>query len=118
MNRKNKFRVWFKSENEFIDYWCGNTNDTLNELFESERYVFSQYTRKKDKNDKEIYDGDLVQNSQGRICEVYWFEPAACWDCKVVKSVDGDSSLDFTPQYWHNLEVIGNIYDNPELSEL
>lgn len=123
MNNGIKIRVWNGLRLVYFPYIKTFDNDGLAVLFLSGDYGYAddtistleshimQYTRKNDKNNKEIYDGDLVRNSQGRICEVYWFEPSACWDCKVIKSVDGDSSLDFHPQYWHKLEVIGNIYE-------
>ena len=64
-----------------------------------------QYTGLKDKNGKEIYEGDLMLNrgyNGDKPYEVYWHEGAA----------------EFTNTYNHNIaEIVGNIYENPELLE-
>jgi uncharacterized phage protein (TIGR01671 family) len=86
-----------------------------------------QYTGLTDRNGKEIYDGDIVKlddyDTHGDFGEyridfsgvfkVIWRDDLASFDLdKIEANVDG----------WHlsedskgSLEVIGNIYDNPEL---
>lgn len=63
-----------------------------------------QFTGLKDKNGKEIYEGDVVQDYEGVVHYVRW-------------SV-GDGCFDFTGSPYalsDDCEVIGNIHDNPEL---
>lgn len=76
-----------------------------------------QYTGVKDKDGKKIFDGDLVKTKCGRICKVVWFQPKMCWDLKPVANLDCDAPDEFDLWHSENLEVIGNIHDNPELLE-
>ena len=74
-----------------------------------------QYTGLKDKNGKEIYEGDIVEWA-GYKMEVFWGEDIGigygfCWrPCGDNKGYH-ESMTGFIDEY----EVIGNIYDNPEL---
>ena len=84
---------------------------TANEgIFEFDDIVIEQYTGLKDKNGKEIYEGDIVK-AGGRIYEVAWFEKDGGWFC----FRENDSV--YTPLYHLKGEVIGNIHENPELLE-
>jgi len=67
-----------------------------------------QYTGLKDKNSKEIYEGDILQWCNTTIVKTKW----------VVESTNG-GWYPFIEQMLTNrpsgFEVIGNIYENPEL---
>lgn len=68
-----------------------------------------QYTGQEDKNGKEIYEGDIVKGEDSVIGKVEWIN--YCWDFgQAVIILDIENGLE--P---NTLEVIGNIYEQPEL---
>lgn len=69
-----------------------------------------QYTGLKDKNDKEIYEGDIVKHATDEGVYKVIFEDGGFY----VKNL---FEYDFQTINEYPLEVIGNIYENPELME-
>jgi hypothetical protein len=84
-----------------VDEWLGYSF-----VSSAEVVVIRQFTGLKDKNGKEIYEGDVVfWASRNFIVE---------WDKDkfIMKTLkEGFGSID----RWEECEVIGNIYENPEL---
>lgn len=111
--REIKFRAWDKEKAKMIkDFRFDEFND-VNDYFADNDFIFMQFTGLKDKNNKEIYEGDIVHfktlRSKEYIGEVKSYEDAASFF--VVAKEHYMECLDDV----YDLEVLGNIYENKEL---
>ena len=100
--REIKFRAWDKKHKKM--YHGGDIRTAL--AFPDEDTEIMQYTGLKDKNGKEIYEGDIIKYPHGEVPygPVKW-TGNGFW-------VKEPSEYTHMP---HDREIIGNIYENPEL---
>ena len=149
--REIKFRAWDKRNNRM---WHDNTESYYNDVLkrpykqnlmlrmdgdirtcqwyedgvtmhELSDYELMQYTGLKDKNGKEIYEGDIVKNIDDEMIGEIFYHPlffAFMFETKEGRGYLGqeanftiDNEEDDRPTYCPYLEVIGNIYENKEL---
>src|SRR5690606_11227640 len=82
-----------------------------------ERYVLMQYTGLKDKNGREIYEGDIVLYDRNIHKDIDTAKFKVVWakDRYVLQEIKHKYYIDDVT--WELVEVIGNIYENPELME-
>lgn len=129
--RKIKFRVWDDFANKMLD-WEDLISDSIN-FIAALNCEFSfptmQYTGLTDKNGVEIYEGDVVTYLDGHDCstengqdfEEYQNKGVIEWDDEEARyTVSNRESIDLET-FWLDIadsEVIGNIYENPELLEV
>ena len=120
--REIKFRAGDKDEGKMFVPWMGDANDDMNrEIADiAKKYPLMQFTGLKDKNGKEIYEGDLFpchyakDGCKEQPMEVVYHKDrftfrrrGICQQPAVTQSVNDHEG-------WRG-EVIGNIYENPEL---
>nr|DAZ62840.1 MAG TPA: YopX protein [Caudoviricetes sp.] len=134
MNRKIKFRGKMLDSDDFV-YGYYIHSELPNEIFEHKIYcadvnrlidvkeeTVGQYTGLHDKNGKEIYEEDVVKitNKNSKvipikplIAQIVWSEEYLAYILITTSVKDAFENLGDYIDY--DIEVIGNIYDNPEL---
>ena len=136
----------YKDEEDFeeCDIWELINTDGVS--FNVDKYTIGQYTGLKDKNGKEIYEGDIIltqpfsnkpfsqKRKEKRLRGIvnynikcgknfvgepdklkYW---GAEWNVEIIDKEDYKKYCYWSWGAFFECEVIGNIYDNPELLEV
>jgi len=119
MNREIKFRVWDKRNHYFLcdtgdfRYLCLGISYEFREIStRPDNFIIQQFTGKTDENGKEIYEGDIIsRENQWDMMETaeITFEPPSF--VAIYKGYGTTSDLLKS----YNYEVIGNVFENPEL---
>ena len=106
----NTFRIW----------WRDKENIVLNSSFPRDRIILELYTGLKDKNGKEIYEGDILSSQNDSpgydICDYKDYENLIVkWNNKHF-CFDGMPDIDENSVYnLKFIEVIGNIHEYQNL---
>ena len=122
---KLRFRAWLKKEQKMDNYidhisWLEDElyciGDGITYMVSAEDLELMQSTGLKDKNGKEVFIGDIIKCTRGCLHEVY-----------IEKEYGGTYFGGMPAVYLKYLgegyawteheEIIGNIYENPELLE-
>lgn len=122
--REIKFRAWIKEvdeirEVEYINFW--EKKISYSHKFCKEYYLnadfdeieIMEYTGLKDKNGKEIYEGDIVIHHSKMHKIIFNAEEARF----VLRDDEFELEIPFTNNNSKRMEIVGNIYENPELIE-
>ncbi len=110
--REIKFRGWNKVHKHMTYDLCSS------EQRHTLVWELMQYTGLKDKNGTEIYEGDICEYEDGEYSFIAIVEPDYVnWFLKGVSPKDNFNINGFHDCGKSWLEIIGNIYENPELLE-
>jgi len=120
--REIKFRAWDKKAKDWLlVYQLGNSGkyfDILNPTKQVGKEIeLMQYTGLKDRHGKEIYEGDIV--SQENYPTLYYQVKFDIGDFRVgfIKTSNKENWTDIGKEIVKRFEVIGNIYENSELTD-
>ncbi len=128
-----KFRAWMKS----LKWMCDVTNISFDSKFvdicqqgDTERYTemsvefdevkLMQSTGLKDKNGREIFEGDILAfetDDEVIKVNVFWDEEHALFMFESKKYNEQEPLAELVENNTYPFEIIGNIYENPELLE-
>ena len=123
--REIKFRAWIKELNEireveYINFWkkmISFPNKFCKEYYlnaDFDEIELMQYTGLKDKNNKEIYEGDIVKlRANHGIGVIKYYDE---WGAFVVEYIKPRPLAVLGMNYYkEDIEILGNIYENSEL---
>ena len=126
MSREIKFRAWLKEDKKMVNVETMDFTDKSMQYLEKNEIInayllkrmsfddveLMQYTGVKDKNGKEIYEGDIIICKYGPqiAMEVKWVDEGF----RTLGKYDGDNYVGFVKD---SAEVIGNVYENKNLLE-
>lgn len=113
--RQIKFRAWDKEFKQMIEIsrlevgsttssWVKKPDGFDKILVFGENSELMQFTGLTDKNGKEIYEGDIVRQKNAMIDVIY-----------LVEEINAQGTKPFHDTHPSWFEIIGNIYENPEL---
>lgn len=116
--REIKFRAWDKINKEmfnveFIDFQKREVYKDVVSYRKFNDVELMEYTGLKDKNNKEIYEGDIVTLHNSRYKVIFNSEGARF----ILKDEFFEMDIPFTNNNNERMEIIGNIYESQELME-
>lgn len=112
MSREIKFRVWDKENKTMLVYPIyeldgeGLKDDIYSELM--------QYTGINDKNGKEIYEGDILYT---KLTDKMGNKAGGTYLTVEFANYPAITGFNVNLRTTNNREIVGNIYENPELLE-
>ncbi len=115
-----RFRAWDLIENKFVYFNIGDCFNLMNTdailSREGDDWIIQQFTGFVDAKGKGIWEGDILRQKkkEGAIFEIAW-SPDGYWWAEEQSGTSFGSGFRFLWQWAKVTQVIGNIYESPEL---
>ena len=118
-----RFRAWLKEDKEMVDveeinFYNGEFDfigDATTWMCKSNDCVLMQSTGLRDKNGKEIFEGDIIDSEDGILSGVVEFRPDLGM---FVSTLIKYNNFERLCNVADSVHIIGNIYTNPGLAEV
>ena len=127
-----KFRAWDKRFSEFVeDFFVSEDGKIYKKSTDtgygiaisketSDKVILMQSTGLKDKNGKDIFEGDILgckTDDEVINLNIFWDEEHALFMFESKKYNEQEPLAELVENNTYPFEIIGNIYENPELLE-
>ena len=110
--REIKFRAWNETIKKYIpwEHLIDNSDPWPLACLAGSYVTFEQFTGLRDKNGKEIYEGDIVDSDRGDTM----VRGAVAWKADAAFRLDTDADS-WDLDCYVSLEIVGNIHENANL---
>lgn len=128
-----KFRAWDSVKKKFVEHFFITDNSLICNMekptsgynspipVEKSELILMQSTGLHDKNGKEIFEGDIlaIETDEGILnVNIFLDSKHALFMFESKKYNEEDLLAELVEDYTYPFEIIGNIYENPELLEV
>lgn len=124
-----RYRAWLKEDKEMVDveeinFFNGEFDfigDAITWMCKSDDCVLMQSTGLRDKNGKEIFEGDILNietDEENVRVEVSWDSKHALFVFESKKYNEKEALGELFEDNSYPFKIIGNIHTNPELLEV
>lgn len=124
-NDRFKFKIFDRVNNIFLnDYsklYCISVNGdimSINKLdgnvtcLSYDNFILMQSTGLVDKNGTEVFEGDIIKDSNNYIFKIYYNQEKCCF---MAENKEYFTDMNICAGFIKSKEVIGNIYENKDL---
>lgn len=125
MSREIEFRVWSMINEPKMIYLKKGMLSDLQTV--QNQWIVMQYTGLKDKNGVKIFEGDVIRHRDEDEIQLIAYQNGSFVELHIDNDIEKygkpigwydmneEGSIFFDYTYFSDIEVIGNIYENPEL---